>query len=72
MPTRKMLALLCVLLAIVALTPRPHAEGPIAALHVVGDLPGGGATTRITDATRVGGVIYAVGGAVARLACPSG
>jgi hypothetical protein len=41
-------------------------------LHVVGDLPGGGATTRITDATWVDGVIYAVGGAVARVTCPSG
>jgi hypothetical protein len=72
MPTRKWLLLPCVLLGIVALSPRPHAQGPTAALHVVGDIPGGGATTRITDASRVGGVIYAVGGAVARVTCPLG
>ncbi len=54
------------------LTVTPRAQGPIAAFHAIGDLPGGGFTTWIKDATRSGGVIHAVGGAVARVTCPTG
>ena len=65
--------LLGALLAIVALAGRPLAQGPAAAFYSVGDLPGGGFTTIIRDATKAGGVIYVVGGAVARRTCvPSG
>jgi hypothetical protein len=53
----------------VAVTVRPTAQAPTAAFHVVGDLPGGGALTVVRDVTRVDGVIYAVGGAVTRIAC---
>src|SRR5688572_7226687 len=72
LPRRSWLVLTCVLLGIVAHTPVPRAQGPTAVLYPIGDLPGGGATTRIMDATRVGNVIYAVGGAVARITCPAG
>lgn len=53
------------LLAVVALAGNPRAQSP-AAFYTIGDLPGGGSTTIIRDATKAGGVIYAVGGAVAR------
>lgn len=72
MPTNRSLLLSCVLAVIVVFTGRPGAQGPSAAFHAIGDLPGGGFTTIIRDATRVDGVIYAVGGAVARVMCPSG
>ena len=62
MPTRRWLTLFCVLIGIVAVTGRPRAQGPAAAFYAVGDLPGGGATTVIRDATQSGGVVYAVGG----------
>lgn len=43
------------------------APGPFgaAALHGIGDLPGGVIASDVRDATRVGGVLYAVGGAAA-------
>jgi len=64
-----------ILLAFVALAGNPRAQSPAAAFYTIGDLPGvgDGFTTIIRDATKAGGVIYAVGGAVARRACvPSG
>ena len=63
---RKWPLLVCVLIGISAFGGRPNAQAPAAAFHAVGDLPGGGATTIIRDATQSGGVIYAVGGAVTR------
>ncbi|MGH9237191.1 MAG: putative Ig domain-containing protein [Vicinamibacterales bacterium] len=69
---RKWLLFWCFLAGIIGFGDRPKAAGPTATFHVIGDLPGGGATTVIKDATEVDGVIYAVGGAVARVACPSG
>lgn len=68
MPTRKSLLLACVLIGIATFGGRPRAQAPpaAAAFYAVGDLPGGGATTIIRDATQSGGVIYAVGGAVTR------
>ena len=58
------------------LTSRPEAQGPTAVLYGVGQLSGAqrtvtvfapGPGTVIRDATKVGGVIYAVGGAAARV-----
>ena len=66
MRTRKWLVLLCLLVGIIGFGDHPKAAGPTATFHVIGDLPGGGATTVIKDATKVNGVIYAVGGAVTR------
>jgi hypothetical protein len=60
---RKWLLLSCVVIGIVTLASRPNAQAPAAAFYAVGDLPGGGATTIIRDATQSGGVIYAVGSA---------
>ena len=63
----------CVLLSIVMIGARTGAQGPpppTATLHAIGDIDGpgtDGATTIIRDATRVGGVIYAVGSAVTHL-----
>lgn len=68
----KSVLFLCFLAGIVGFGDHPKAAGPTATFHVIGDLPGGGATTVIRDATEVDGVIYAVGGAVARVTCPSG
>src|SRR5688572_29906740 len=64
----KSVLLLCFLAGIIGFGDHPKAEGPTATFHTIGDLPGGGATTIIKDATKVGGVIYAVGGAVTRQA----
>src|SRR5690348_15795819 len=60
---RKRLLLVCVLIGISTFGGGSNAQGPAAALHAVGDLPGGGATTIIRDATRSGDVISAVGSA---------
>ena len=58
--------LFCVLIGVVAIADRPRAQGPVAAFYGVGDLPGGRVQSVIKDATRAAGVIYAVGGGVAR------
>lgn len=73
MPTRRWLLLPCVLIGIVAVTGGPRAQGPVAAFHAVGQLPGLRAqpASIIRDATRVGNVIYAVGGAAERLCSPT-
>ena len=68
----KSVLFLCFLAGVIGFGDRPKAAGPTATFHVIGDLPGGGATTVIKDATTVNGVIYAVGGAVARVTCPPG
>jgi hypothetical protein len=44
--------------------PGVRAQGPVAAFHTIGDLPGGPTFSTVRDATKVGGVIYAVGGSV--------
>jgi hypothetical protein len=67
MLTRRWPLLLLVLTGIVAFAWRPRAQGPAAEFYAIGDLPGGGATTIIRDATRSGDLIYAVGEAVTRL-----
>ena len=67
MLSKKWLLLFCLLVGIAGLGPRPSAQGSAIVFHAIGDLPGGGATTVIKDATRVGAVIHAVGGAVSRL-----
>lgn len=71
MPAKRWLLLACVLVGVGAFAGRPSAQAPAAAFHAVGDLQGGGFTTIIRDATRAGGVIYAVGGAVSRVNCPA-
>lgn len=70
-PTRRWLLLPCVLIGIVTITDRPRAQGPAAAFHAVGHLPGARASSIVRDATRAGGVIYAVGGAAARACGPT-
>jgi len=56
-----------VLFAFVALLPLTgRAQGPSSvAFHAIGDLPGGPTLSVVRDATRAGGVIYAVGGSAA-------
>lgn len=71
MRLRSLLLFLCASLGIIGFADNPQASGPSVVFHAIADLPGGGATTVIKDATRVGGVIYAVGGAVTRLTCPA-
>ena len=66
MTVRRWLLLACVLIGIVGFNDAPRAQGPAAAFHAVGFLPGARAASMIRDATRVGGVIHAVGGAAAR------
>lgn len=66
MSLNRWLLLSCALTGTVAFGGRPNAQAPAAAFYGIGDLPGGGATTVIRDATQSGGVIYAVGGAVTR------
>ena len=60
--------LLCVLTGIVAFGGRPSAQGPVAAFYGIGQLSGLRAqpASLVRDATQVGGVIYAVGGATTR------
>lgn len=70
MTARKWLLRACVFAGLVAFGGRPNAQGPTAAFHAVGDLPGGASFSIIKDATRVGGVIYAVGGGVDLVASP--
>jgi hypothetical protein len=54
------------LLVVVGLLPvTGRAQGPAVVFHGVGDLPGGPTLSLIRDATRVSGVIYAVGGSAA-------
>ena len=48
------------------LTVTSRAQGPTAAFHAIGHLPGPRAASIVRDATRVGGVIHAVGGAAVR------
>lgn len=70
---RRRLMLLCVSLALIVIGGHPRAQGPAAAFFAIGDLPGGGFTTVIRDATQAGGGISAVGGAVSRRTCiPAG
>ena len=46
-------------------------SGPIsAASHAVGDLPGGPVISSVRDATRVGGVLYAVGASTSHSQIP--
>lgn len=71
MTIRQWLLLSCVVAGIVAFGSRPNAQGPTAAFYAVGDLPGGASFSIIKDATRAGGVIYAVGGGVDLSAFPS-
>lgn len=55
------LLLFCGLIGILQFEPRPSAQVPVVTFHAIGDLPGGGVASAVRDATRVGGVIYAVG-----------
>ncbi len=62
MPTRKKLLLLSFLVGIAALTGRPRAQDdPPAVIYGIGDLTGGAVSSAVRDATRVDGVVYAVG-----------
>jgi len=57
-----------------ALTLAPAAARAQAPFHAVGDLPGGTFSSQVRDATKVNGVIYAVGSTTTRTsaaACPS-
>jgi len=66
----KSVLLLCFLAGIIGFGDHPKAAGPTATFHVIGDIDNpsvaDGATTIIKDATKAGGVIYAVGGGVTR------
>ena len=66
----KSVLFLCFLAGIVGFGDHPKAAGPTATFHVIGDIDNpsvaDGATTIIKDATKAGGVIYAVGGGVTR------
>ena len=65
MLTRKKLLLLSLLVGIAALTVHPRAQDPpavaVAVIQGIGDLTGGAVSSAVRDATRVDGVIYAVG-----------
>ena len=61
MATRKWLLLSCVFAGIVAFTGHPRAQDPPAVIYGIGDLTGGAVSSAVRDATRVDGVIYAVG-----------
>src|SRR5215211_6617278 len=55
----------CALIGIVAFAGHPRAQDPPAVIYGIGDLPGGAFSSAVRDATRVDGVIYAVGASAA-------
>jgi len=59
---RRVLLLISLALASLFLLESPQAQAPpTAQIYGIGDLAGGGTASAVRDATRVGGVIYAVG-----------
>ena len=60
MRTRRLLFVAGVLAGVVGFNESPSTQSPAAAFHAIGDLPGGGFTTIIWDATRAGGAIAAL------------
>jgi hypothetical protein len=48
-----------------------RAQGPVVGFHTIGDLPGGYTFSTVRDATKVGDVIYAVGGSANMNQAPS-
>ncbi len=73
MTAHRSLLLFLVLIGVVASTDRPRAVHPSVAFYGIGQLPGLRAqpVSMVRDATQVGDVIYAVGGATTRLCTPT-